>query len=233
MKLTLEKSYGKTLRGIMFAVNPIKKLIIKTHCSVHKYIIYNSINILKNENYKKEYIFYKRYEYYLNKGATWADQDFKSSNHFYHYKKGIGIYGFSNALDESYKYYNKAINYIKLGDIKTATFYIGAVCHLVQDVTVPQHVNNKLLNNHRNFELWIIKEVLNDPIKFRTNRGIIYFDNLKDYIKSNAKFANDTNYKYRFIKDKNLRYEKISKDILERAQQSTAGILIHIYKLIN
>ena len=62
--------------------------------------------------------------------------------------------GFSNALEECKKYYNTTLNYTKAGDFNEALFYFGAACHLIQDATVPQHVNNKLLKSHRKFELW-------------------------------------------------------------------------------
>ena len=34
-------------------------------------------------------------------------------------------------------------------------FYLGAVCHLIQDITVPQHATGDLLNNHMQFENYV------------------------------------------------------------------------------
>ena len=85
---TLETTYDYLLKTIFIAVNPIKKKVIRTECKVHKYINLYALNILKNDNYSSEYNFFSSYILDINEGAVWADQDFKSSNHFYHpYKK--------------------------------------------------------------------------------------------------------------------------------------------------
>lgn len=85
---TFETTYDYILKTIFAVANPIKKTIIKTECKVHKYININSLNILKNDKYSEEYIFFSSYILDINEGAVWADQDFKSSNHFYNpYKK--------------------------------------------------------------------------------------------------------------------------------------------------
>ncbi|HYE69663.1 MAG TPA: hypothetical protein VEA58_13685, partial [Anaerovoracaceae bacterium] len=48
----------------------------------------HALSILLNDKYLEEYAFFARYIDEINKGAVWADQDFKSSNHFYNpYKK--------------------------------------------------------------------------------------------------------------------------------------------------
>ncbi|GAA0179197.1 zinc dependent phospholipase C family protein [Clostridium sediminicola] len=225
MKKKIELTYGKTVRGIMFAVNPIKKIILKTQCITHKYINDKAVNILKNEGYLDEYKLFKKYLKFLNEGVTWADQDFRSTNHFYHYEKQKGLYGFSNALDECLKYYNKALAYVDAGDVGRGMFYFGAACHLVQDATVPQHVNNHLLNKHRNFELWIISKILSN-YPYSVQKGIKNYKNTCDYVKNNALFANKIDMKYDYVKNVDLRYKKISQEILREAQVTTAGLML-------
>ena len=109
MKRKLEKTYGSALKGVFYAVNPLKKKLLKTNCTVHKYINIRGLELLKIEGYEKEYKFFKKYIGNLNEGVSWADQDFKSSNHFYHFNKNKGLFGFSNALTECERYYKKAI----------------------------------------------------------------------------------------------------------------------------
>jgi phospholipase C len=232
LKKKFEATYGKTLRGLMVTVNPIKKKIMKTHCIVHKFINIQAIEILENQGYSDVHSFYKGYIKQLNKGVTWADQDFKSTNHFYHHIKGTGLYGFSNALTEFEKYYKCALKFIEEGDKRQALFYFGAACHLVQDATVPQHVNNKLLKNHRNFELWIISKLMSD-YSFPIFNEIINEANMEDYIKNNALFANKTYLFYANIKIREDRYSKISTLIMQRAQKSTAGLMLDFYNEIN
>jgi phospholipase C len=229
MKKNIESTYGKALKGLMFAVNPVKKAVLKTHCTVHKYINVQAIQILKNEQYVEQHEFYKNHVKALNHGVTWADQDFKSSNHFYHYKEGKGLYGFSDALTECKKYYEKALGYMEAGDVEKSLFYFGAACHLVQDTTVPQHVNNKLLKSHRQFELWIISRLMSD-YSFSVDHGIKRFNGLEEYIKTNAALANNTYIKFRDVKLLEERYHKIASAILKQAQVTTAGIMLDFFE---
>lgn len=232
MRETIESTYGRALRGVMHAVNPIKKKIIKTHCTIHKFINMQAVEILRNEGYEKEYEFFKENIRPLNEGVTWADQDFKSSNHFYHFSKGKGLYGFSDALTECKKYYSKSIAYMKVGDSEKAMFFLGASCHLIQDMTVPHHVNNNLLKSHRQFETWIIKRFMSD-YSFLIDKGILRYKTVDDYIKSNALIANNVFLKFMTVEDREERYGKIAATIIKEAQNSTAGFLLDYYDAIH
>lgn len=226
MKKKFELGYGKAMSGVFHAVNPIKKRVMKTNCTVHKFIVIQSMEILKNDGYLEEYNFYINYVKNLNEGVTWADQDFKSSNHFYHPEKERGLYGFSDALTEFNKYYNKAINYYKAGDTIKSMFFLGAASHLIQDATVPQHVNNKLLKSHRKFELWIVSKLMGD-YSFAATSGVIKYDIVQDYIKNNAALANNTYWQYINVDNMEERYASIAVKILYEAQRTTAGLLIN------
>lgn len=226
---TVEKVIGTTFRGFFIAVNPIKKKIIKTHCIVHKFINIQAIEILKNENKIEAYEFYRKNIKSINDGVTFADQDFKSSNHFYSVDKGKGLYGFSNALTEFTKYYSKAKDSNKAGDISESMFYLGAAMHLLQDATVPQHVSNNLLKSHRKFEQWIISRLMSDYC-FQAEDGIIRYENVQEYVKNNAKFASETFNKYKDIEDEEQKYYSISTNIIIRAQRTSAGVLLDFYE---
>ncbi|MBE6067613.1 MAG: phospholipase [Clostridium lundense] len=225
MNKKIEKTYGGALRGLFFAVNPLKKKVLKTYCTVHKFIDIQALNILKNDGYEEEYEFLKKYISSINAGAMWADQDFKSSNHFYDYRKGKGLYGFSNALEECRRYYSNALEYIEVGNMEKGMFYFGAACHLIQDTTVPQHVNNKLLKSHRKFELWIISKLMNDFI-FVADSGVVRYKYIEDYIKNNAFIANNAYLKNIHIKDREQRYGNIASVALKEAQRTTAGFML-------
>jgi len=228
MKNKFEHGYGKALSGVFHVVNPIKKRVLKTNCTVHKFIIIQAIEILKNDGYIEEHNFFKKYVKSLNEGVTWADQDFKSSNHFYNIGKGRGLFGFSDALTECNKYYRQSVNYYDAGDTLKAMFYFGASSHLVQDATVPQHVNNKLLKSHRKFELWIISRLMSD-YSFEAMSGIVKYSNVDDYIINNAIMANSTYIKYINVKNTEERYASIAIKILKEAQKTTAGLMINYY----
>ena len=198
---------------------------------MHKFIVIQALEILKNDGYIEEHEFFKKHVLYVNNGATWADQDFKSSNHFYHFSMGKGLYGFSNALTECKKYYEKSLHYLDEGNVETAMFYFGASCHLIQDVTVPQHVNNKLLKSHRGFELWIISKLMND-YSFMANDGVVRYKKLDDYIINNAFLANNTYLKNIGIRDKEERYSNTASAILKEAERTTAGFMVDYYEII-
>lgn len=225
----LEKTYGSALKGVFFAVNPLKKKMLKTNCTVHKYINIKAVDLLAIEGYENEYEFFKKYIRHVNNGVFWADQDFKSSNHFYSVSKGRGLYGFSDALSECRKYYKNSEENFNKGNIEKSLFYLGASCHLIQDATVPQHVNNKLLKSHRKFELWIISKLMTD-YSFDAKEGIIKYDELQDYIINNAIMANDTYLKTINIKNTEKRYSKIATTIIHQAQKTTAGFLVLFYE---
>src|SRR5690554_477886 len=100
-----ETTYNSILKTVFSAANPIKKVIIKTHCKVHMFINAYSIRILKNDKYLAQYNFFNSYLDNINEGAVWADQDFKSSNHFYNPYKNKGMFGRKSAMDLGVEYY--------------------------------------------------------------------------------------------------------------------------------
>ena len=225
---TLERPYSFIYRNILRAVNPLKKRIIKTECIVHKAINNQSLHILENDRYYDVYELMSSYIDAINDGAVWADQDLKSSNHFYSPTTKRGLYGSSNAKNECESYYNRAINEYILGDKKEAMFYLGAACHLVQDVTIPQHANVRLLDNHRSFENWIIR-MHRRFHKFKVYKGGIYLNSISKYIELNSREAIRTHEKYSHIENDHARFYKITSVVLVLAQKTTAGVMVKFY----
>ncbi|WP_035378617.1 zinc dependent phospholipase C family protein [Fervidicella metallireducens] len=225
----IENSYSMIFRKMLWAINPIKKKIIKTECEVHKFINNQSLDILKNDKYLLAYNFLSSYIEDINKGVVWADQDFKSSNHFYNPDEEKGLYGCSNAKKECINYYTKALSKYNSGDIKKAMFYFGAACHLVQDMTVPQHVNVKLLNHHRKYELWVIKAYKHHEAFKVINDGI-YLESIPQYIDLNSKKAIEAYGKNAAEKNIHTRFYNITLATLSQAQKTTAGMFLKFYK---
>ena len=225
---TLEKTYSLVYKSILKAVNPLKKRIIKTECIVHKAINNQSLYIIKNDGYKEVYNLMIEYIEHINEGVVWADQDLKSSSHFYSPKTKRGLYGNSNAKNECESYYNKAINEFILGNKKESMFYLGAACHLIQDVTIPQHANVELLHNHRSFENWIIK-MHRRFHKFKVFKGGIYLNSIGHYIELNSREAIKTHEKHNYIENDHIRFYKIASLSLVMAQKTTAGVMVKFY----
>lgn len=229
MANVVERTYGKFFRYILVIANPFKKAIIHTECTIHKYINVKAIEILKNDGYVDAYYFYSDHLDKLNEGVVWADQDFKSSSHFYNPAKDKGLYGSLNAMSLGTEYYDRAVKYWGLGEIDQAMFFLGAAVHLVQDMTVPQHANIRLLDNHRQYENFIKRSYLNSP-KYVAERGGYYGDDIKEYIRCNARCAIRIFDRLKDIENSKKRYYTIAKFTLPLAQRSTAGCLLSFYK---
>ncbi|MBP1744253.1 MAG: phospholipase [Firmicutes bacterium] len=229
MKKKIEAGYGKAVSGVFYMVNPVKKMMMKTNCTVHKFITMQAVIILKNDGYKAESDYFRTYISSINKGVQWADQDFKSSNHFYHHEKGVGLYGRSDLLTETIKAYNKALSHYEADEIQKAMFDLGVALHLVQDATVPHHVNNKLLKSHRAFELWIVSRLMSD-FSFATYSGTKKYDSIEDFVEKNAVMANEVYRRNVDVASKDQRYENIAVAILQEAQRTTAGMMLKFYE---
>lgn len=225
----LEKSYSYVFKNILRAVNPVKKRIMKAECKVHMFINNQSIIVLKNDGHMEAHKLMESYISDINEGVVWADQDLKSSDHFYNPHKNKGLYGSSNAKKECISYYTRALNEYFHGDIKSAMFYLGAACHLIQDLTVPQHANVHLLNNHRSYEKWVIRTHIHHD-EFKIEEGGIYFNSLKDYINFNSKEAINVYRKHWHVKNRHARFQIITSIILTMAQATTAGLMLKFYK---
>lgn len=148
----------------------------------------------------------------------------KGSNHFYNPYSKKGLYGFSNAMKEGSAYYEAALAWWRRKDAPRAIICLGAACHIIQDMTVPQHVRLDLLNNHRRFENWVIDNHEKEG-NFRCSGGGIYLDNVNDHIVGNAYTALDVYKRNAGIRNLGDRFYYIAGEMLCQAQRSTAGLL--------
>ncbi len=225
----LETIYNHVLKIVFGIANPIKKSIIKTQCKVHKSINIDALKILRNDKYLAEYNFFSSYILDMNEGTVWADQDFKSSNHLYNPYKKRGLYGRKSAMDLAIEYYSKAINLWEKGQFNKSLFYLGAALHIIQDMTIPQHANIRLLDNHRQYESYIKRtyKYLND---FKIEKGAYLLSSIEDYIKFNTRVAIKIHNKFKVISDNENRYYRIAKCALPLAKMTTAGAMVMFYE---
>ncbi|MDR7871027.1 MAG: zinc dependent phospholipase C family protein [Tissierellaceae bacterium] len=223
-----EETYNKVLKTIFSATNPIKKTLIKTQCEVHKFINIYALRILKNDKYYSEYNFFDKYISDINEGAVWADQDYKSSNHFYNPFKKKGLYGRSDAMQLGIDYYYNALALWNVGDINQSMFYLGASLHIIQDMTVPQHANIRLLDNHRQYENYI-KLTYKQVEEYRVTKGTYILDSIEDYIRFNTRVAIRIYKHYKKISNDEDRFNKIAKCGLPLSQRTTAGAMVTFY----
>lgn len=223
-----ETTYDSLLKTVFSAVNPIKKVIINTHCKVHMFINAHAIVILNNDKYLAQYNFFNSYLDNINEGAVWADQDFKSSNHFYNPYKKRGMFGRKSAMDLGVEYYKNAVSLWKEGEFNESMFYLGASLHILQDMTVPQHANIRLLNNHRQYETFI-KRTYTFIKEYNVDSGAYQLDSIEDYIEFNARIAIKIYKKFKSIKDDEIRFYRISRCGVSLAERTTAGAMLMFY----
>lgn len=230
MKSKLESAYSKALTGTFKVISPIKRTIKKTECEVHLYIQENALEILNYNGYNEQYKLFKEYESKINEGLVWADQDFRCYHHFYNPKEKKGMYGYDdNALTIARSYYLKALKYFTLEDYNNSMFYFGAMCHIIQDLTIPQHAKGKLFDNHRQFELYV-RENYRKINKFKCREEPIILQSVTDYANYNSSNALKIDYLYQSITDLNTKFYLIALKSITLAQKTSAGCMIMFYK---
>lgn len=228
MKLA-ERSYDYFLKFVFGVSNPVKKSIIRTQCEVHKFINIQAVQILRNDKCEQEYNFFLSYITDINRGAVWADQDFKSTNHFYNPYKKKGLYGRKNAMDLAVDYYSRTLGLWKAGDFNRSMFYFGAALHLIHDMSIPQHANIRLLDNHKQYETFV-KRSYQYVHEFRAEKGAYLLDTIEEYIKFNARVALKIHKQFRNISNDENRYFLITKCNLPLCQRTTAGAMVMFYQ---
>lgn len=221
----LNRAYTNILRLTFAALNPLKKKVIKTQCEVHKYLNEQALNILYGKKFYKEYNYFNTYIDKINAGSVWADQDFKSSNHFYNPYTDKGLYGRNNAKELAIHYYEKSLNLIINGDITNGMFYFGATLHLIQDLTIPQHANIRLLDDHRQYERYIIK-TYKYVKEYKSVQGPYILKSLDHYLRFNGRVAMKVYKHYINIKDDEERFRKIACCTLPLAERTSAGFMV-------
>ncbi|MDD2574377.1 MAG: zinc dependent phospholipase C family protein [Firmicutes bacterium] len=223
-----ETTYGHILSTALGIANPVKKRIIRTECEVHRIINVRALKILKNDGHAEEYIFFSNYISDIGKGTVWADQDFKSSNHFYNPYKRKGLYGRKNAMDLGVGYYYKSIKLWHEGEFNQSLFFLGAALHIIQDMTIPQHANIRLLDSHRQYETFV-KRTYQNIEEFQVERGAYLLDTIEEYIHFNARIALKMHKRFKRIANDERRYYLVTKCALPLAKRTTAGAMVMFY----
>lgn len=229
MKNQLERICGSLISKTFKVINPIKKKIINTNCEVHLFIQNSALDVLKEEGYNKQVQFYKNFEPYIDKGLVWADQDFKSYFHFYNPEDKKGMYGHTtNAMTLANTYYKNALYFISKDDYKNGMAYFGAMCHIIQDVTIPQHAKRKLLDSHKQFETYV-KSNYRKVKRFKTKEAPLVYNNVSEYIDFNSRSALNFDYMYKNINNYKTKFYLVAFNSLNLAQRSTAGCMLMFY----
>lgn len=102
---------------------------------------------------------------------------------------------------------------------------------MLQDMTVPQHVNIRLLDDHRQFENYV-KRTYENVKAFRAYHRAYLLSSIENYMRFNARTALKIYKRFRTISNDETRYYRITKCTLPLAERTTAGAMILFYKQI-
>lgn len=98
-------------------------------------------------------------------------------------------------------------------------------------MTIPQHANIRLLDNHRQYELYI-KEIYKYTNDFKVEKGTYLLKSIKSYIRFNARVTIKIHNKFKDIPNNKDRFYRIAKCGLPLAKRTTAGAMVLFYNEI-
>lgn len=211
----------------------INTLPLPIHClkgasPTHTFCNERAVQILYNDNYKKEANFFSHYSRQLAEGTIWADKGFKSLYHFYDVKTGSGKWNWPDSTVTCEMYFNKALQLWTKKKQSQAIFYLGAATHLIQDMCVPHHACCVFSDGHVNFEKW----VRDRREEYGVYDGGIYLNTIspKDWIHQNAEYSSAF---YPFVQKGNIEkyYHLSASRLLPRTQRTTSGFWLMFYRL--
>lgn len=227
----IESIYNRFLTGIFTLANPIKKTVKRTECKIHICINYYALGTIFDNGLINKYNVFNTYIDSINEGAVWADQDFRSSSHFYNPIKKRGLFGRKNAMDLAIEYYSKSIK-LWPSNRNKSMFFLGAGVHIIQDMTVPQHANIKLLGNHHQYETFVKKQYMHFESYSEDLKPYI-LDSISEYVRFNSRLALIIYDKFKNIKEDEKRFLQTTKCTIPLAIRTSAGLMILFYKDIS
>lgn len=94
---------------------------------------------------------------------------------------------------------------------------------------MPQHANNRLLDEHRKYEGFVKRIYLHTP-DFWAHKGAYHIDSVEDAIRCNARVAIKVYLRLAHMKETNRRFYVMTKFLLPLAQRTTAGCFLKFYR---
>ena len=125
-------------------------------------------------------------------------------------------------------YYKNSLYFISKNDYKNGMAYFGAMCHVIQDLTIPQHAKIKLLDSHKQFESYV-KSNYKKVKRFKTNESPLLYKNISDYVNFNSTSALNLDYMYKNIPNHQTKFYLVACNALKLSQRSTAGCMLMFF----
>lgn len=146
-----EQQLGLAARLALAVVSPVSRLWSKPS-PTHDFINEQALKILEADGRGEVAALLRPHVAHLQQGCAWADGGSRNVTHMYDPVRGRGMRGWPDAVSVCTEFFNQAVNEWLRGQRESAVFYLGAACHLVQDLCVPHHAACRLLDGHREFE---------------------------------------------------------------------------------
>ena len=131
-------------------------------------------------------------------------------------------------IDLAVQYYTRSLELWRVGDFNKSLFYFGAAVHLIHDMSIPQHANIRLLDNHKQYETFV-KRSYQYVQEFRADKGAYLLDTIEEFIRFNARVALKIHKRFKSVTDDEKRYYLITKCNLPLCQKTTAGAMVMLY----
>jgi len=141
-------------RGILLlAASPAQPLIDQAS-PTHDFLFRQAVAILERDGYQRVAALARQGLDRLIAGSAWADEGWKNVTHMFDPDLGRGLRGWPSAVETCENYVDLAALHFWQKDMDEALFYLGAACHIVQDLSEPHHAAVRLFDGHRPFEHW-------------------------------------------------------------------------------
>lgn len=213
---------------VLATTSPLQSLLDRPGIT-HEFCNRQAITVLRNDGFERTAVFLETHLSEINAGVLWADQGWKNVNHYYQPVSRKGLWRFANAWEEFQEYYGLMMEQAEKRNVGKACFYLGAAAHLLQDMCVPHHVCNKVLEGHKQYEAWAQEHRFQYAVE--SNGCYVSDGSVQQLFHANALVAVDL---FDWVKaDSSVQaYHHATKITLPLAQRSTAGLLQHAAVLL-
>lgn len=212
-------------RWLLATAAPVQEMVGGLAGLTHDFCINQAREVLWNDGYESEARILSYYSRILNEGVAWMDQGWRNTSHYYNPVTYKGLWGWPSAAVEVERYFSRAVHLYRRERTEQAMFFLGAACHLIQDLCVPHHSHAAIFSGHREFESFA-EENRNE---YRVFSGGIYSKQWKPsrWVIENARISYDF---FTSVDGRNTReFDQVLQVVLPVAQRSTAGFFKYFF----
>lgn len=222
-------SWSAGSRLLLMAASPAQSLLDQAS-PTHDFLFRQAVAVLERDGWAREALFARQALDQLIAGSVWADEGWKNVTHMFDPDLGRGLRGWPNAVQTCESYAARAAHHFAVGDQGEACFYLGASCHMVQDLCEPHHAAARLLDGHRAFERWAQQQCHRFAVWEEGLYGV--GASAADWVVSNARLAKP--WLSKATAESALSdWEEAASVLLPLAQRTTAGFIRWFLEMVS